>query len=121
MTELKGRTALVTGAGGGLGSAIARALAAAGVHLALSDRPGVDLTALLAEVTAHGVHAESVPADLMDRDQRLALVPDAEKAIGPLDILVNNAGVEYMTRRSPSGPPRTSRSPPRSTCSLSCS
>jgi short-subunit dehydrogenase len=93
--ELRGRTALLTGAAGGLGGFIARALAAEGVDLALCDLPDAPLGGLLEELRVQGVRAESVPADLTDREQASGVVARAEEAIGPLDILVNNAGVEF--------------------------
>ena len=95
MEELRGRNALVTGAGGGLGGYIARALAGQGVNLALSDLESVPVDELLDELRGSGVRAEKVPADLRDREQLGALVARAEEAIGPLDILVNNAGLEF--------------------------
>ena len=93
--ELRGRNALVTGAGGGLGGYIARALAGQGVNLALSDLPSAPVDELLEELRGHGVRAEAVAADLRDREQLEGLVGKAEEAIGPLDILVNNAGLEF--------------------------
>ncbi len=93
--ELRGRNALVTGAGGGLGVYIARALAGQGVNLALSDLQATSLDELIDELRGHGVRIEAVPADLTDRKQLEALVGRAEEAIGPLDILVNNAGLEF--------------------------
>jgi short-subunit dehydrogenase len=93
--ELRGANALITGAGGGLGHYIARALAAEGVNVALSDLPSDELAALRDEIGACGVKAEAVPADLRDRKQLDNLVAKAEEAIGPLDVLVNNAGLEY--------------------------
>jgi short-subunit dehydrogenase len=92
--QLRGRNALVTGAAGGLGGYIARALAAEGVNLALSDLPEAPLDELIAELGV-GVEVESVPADLMERDEAEGLVARAEDALGPLDILVNNAGLEF--------------------------
>jgi short-subunit dehydrogenase len=93
--ELRGRNALVTGAAGGLGGYIARALAGQGVNLALSDLPSAPVDELLSELRGHRVRAEAVAADLTDRKQLEALVGKAEEAIGPLDILVNNAGLEF--------------------------
>ena len=93
--ELRGRNALVTGAGGGLGGYIARALAGQGVNLALSDLHATSLDELIEELGGHGRARRAVPADLTDRKQLEALVGQAEEAIGPLDILVNNAGVEF--------------------------
>ncbi|MEH3061383.1 MAG: 3-oxoacyl-[acyl-carrier-protein] reductase [Methylobacterium radiotolerans] len=90
MFDLTGRKALVTGATGGLGQAIARALHAQGAAVALSGTRPAALEALAAEL---GERASPVAADLSDRDSVEGLVPAAEAAIGPLDILVNNAGI----------------------------
>lgn len=90
MFDLTGRKALVTGATGGLGQAIARGLHAQGAHVALSGTRQAALEALAAEL---GERASPVVADLADKDSVEGLVPAAEAAIGPLDILVNNAGI----------------------------
>ncbi len=95
MEELRGRNALVTGAGGGLGGYIARALAVEGVNLALTDLPEAPVDGLAAELRSRGVRVEHVPADLTERDERHRLATWAEEALGPVDILVNNAGVEF--------------------------
>jgi short-subunit dehydrogenase len=92
---LRGRNALLTGAGGGLGGYIARALAAEGVNLALTDLPGAELDGLAAELRSRGVEVGCAPADLGDADQRQRLAAWAAEALGPLDILVNNAGLEF--------------------------
>ena len=93
--ELRDRNALLTGAGGGLGGYIARALADRGANLALSDLPSASLDELVEQSRGRGVRAEAVGADLTDRKQLDALVGRAEESIGPLDILVNNAGLEF--------------------------
>jgi 3-oxoacyl-[acyl-carrier protein] reductase len=90
MFDLTGRKALVTGATGGLGQAIARALHSQGATVALSGTRQAALEALAAEL---GERASPVVADLSDKDSVEGLVPAAEAAIGPLDILVNNAGI----------------------------
>ena len=90
MFDLTGRNALVTGATGGLGQAIARALHAAGANVALSGTRAEALEALAAEL---GERASPVPANLAEAAAVEALVPAAEAAVGPLDILVNNAGI----------------------------
>ncbi len=90
MFDLTGRKALVTGATGGLGGAIARALHAQGAQVAISGTRRAALDALAAEL-GEGVHA--VEADLSDKASVEALVPAAEVALGGLDILVNNAGI----------------------------
>jgi 3-oxoacyl-[acyl-carrier protein] reductase len=89
MFDLTGMTALVTGASGGLGSAIARALAAQGARLALSGTRVAPLEALAGELPGSVV----LPCDLADGAAVDALVPAAVAALGSLDILVNNAGV----------------------------
>jgi 3-oxoacyl-[acyl-carrier protein] reductase len=89
MFRLDGRTALVTGASGGIGAAIARALHAQGAAVALSGTRRDALEALAAEL---GGRAHVCPADLRDPAAPDALVAAAEAAAGPLAILVNNAG-----------------------------
>jgi short-subunit dehydrogenase len=93
--QLRGRNALVTGAAGGLGGYIARQLAGEGVNLALSDLPGAPLDELMSELREAGVAVESIPADLMVRQEVEGLVGRAEDSVGPLDIVVNNAGLEF--------------------------
>ena len=95
MKELRGRIALITGAGGGLGAYIARELAGQGVDLALTDLPEAAVDGLSAELRTRGVEVKHAPADLTDREERRRLVTWAEDALGPIDILVNNAGVEF--------------------------
>ena len=91
MFDLSGMTALVTGASGGLGSAIAKALAGQGARLALSGSNAEKLTAFR---NALGGEHVAVPANLSDRVAVDALVPAATEALGgKLDILINNAGV----------------------------
>ena len=80
----------MTGASGGLGGAIARALDAQGASVALSGTRSDALEALAAELT---VRAHAAPCDLADAVAAEALVPKVEAALGPIDILVNNAGV----------------------------
>ncbi len=89
MFDLTGKTALVTGATGGIGGAVARALHAQGAKLALSGTRKDVLDALAAELGGAAV----LPCNLADKEQVEALVPDAEKALGQLDILVANAGI----------------------------
>ena len=90
MFDLTGKTALVTGASGGLGGAIARALHAQGATVTLSGTRAEALEALATELGAR-VHVQA--CNLADKASVEALVPAAEKAMGALDILVNNAGV----------------------------
>jgi 3-oxoacyl-[acyl-carrier protein] reductase len=90
MFDLTGRKALVTGASGGIGGAIARALHAQGATVALS---GTRRAALDEVAAGLGDRVTVIEADLSDKDSVEALVPAAEAAMDGLDILVNNAGV----------------------------
>ena len=89
MFDLTGKTALVTGASGGIGGAIARAIHAQGGSVALSGTRQPALDALAAEL---GDRVAVCPADLREAGSAEALVTAAEAALGPLVILVNNAG-----------------------------
>ncbi len=90
MFNLSGKTALVTGATGGIGGSIARSLHAQGAMVALSGTRKEVLDQLAAEL---GERAFVVPADLSNAESVEALVPAAEAAMGSVDILVNNAGL----------------------------
>lgn len=89
MFDLTGKTALVTGASGGIGGAIARALHAQGAQITLSGTRSDALEALAGEL---GAGVGCLPCDLADPDAVAVLAKDAEAAMGGLDILVNNAG-----------------------------
>jgi 3-oxoacyl-[acyl-carrier protein] reductase len=91
MFSLNGKCALVTGASGGIGAAIATALHSQGARVALSGTRREALEALAA--TLGGERCFITPANLSDRASIEALVPAAEAAMGGLDILVNNAGI----------------------------
>ena len=90
MFDLEGKHALVTGASGGIGGAIARALHGRGARVALSGtrRDALDV---LAGALGDGAHV--VPCDLADEAAVAALAKQAETAMGGLDIVVNNAGI----------------------------
>lgn len=90
MFRLDGKSALVTGASGGIGAGIARALHAQGAKVALSGTRRDALEALAAEL---GEGAAVCPADLREAGSAEALIAAAEAACGPLAILVNNAGL----------------------------
>ena len=90
MFDLSGRTALVTGASGGIGGAIAKALHGAGAKLAISGTRRDALEALAGEL---GGEVQVLPCNLADPEATAALAGQAEAALGQLDILVNNAGL----------------------------
>jgi 3-oxoacyl-[acyl-carrier protein] reductase len=90
MFDLSGMTALVTGASGGIGSAIAKGLAAQGARLAVSGSNVEKLDAFRAGLGGDHV---ALACDLSDAAAVDALVPRAVEALGQLDILVNNAGI----------------------------
>ncbi len=90
MFDMTGKKALVTGASGGIGGAIARALHGAGAEVALSGTREEPLQALAADL---GERAHVVACNLSDRDAVAALPGQATEAMGGLDILVNNAGI----------------------------
>ena len=91
---LAGRVALVTGASGGIGAAVSRALAHAGASVALSyahDAARAD--ELARELAGGGARVLTAGADLSDREALQQLVDDVERELGPVDVLVPNAGV----------------------------
>src|SRR5690242_13977201 len=90
MFDLSGQTALVTGASGGIGGAIARALYRQGAQVAVTGTRTAVLAALAEEL---GERAHPLTADLADPGSPDRLVREAEAAMGPIDILVNNAGI----------------------------
>ncbi len=90
MFDLSGKTALVTGASGGIGGAIARALHAQGAAVVLSGTRREALEALASEL---GERAHVAVADLSDAAAADGLIAEAERLAGPLGILVNNAGL----------------------------
>jgi short-subunit dehydrogenase len=107
MRDLRGRTAVVTGASRGIGAYIARALARYGVNLALAARSAAELEAVAQEVEALGAvgaKAVAVKTDVTKEKDRKALVERTESELGPIDILVNNAGIEQIIRFSKQDP-----------------
>jgi 3-oxoacyl-[acyl-carrier protein] reductase len=90
MFDLKGKSALVTGASGGIGTDIARALHSAGAVVALSGTRVEPLEALAAEL---GERSHVLPCNLSDAEAVEALPKQAIEAMGAMDILVNNAGI----------------------------
>ena len=90
MFDLSGENALITGASGGIGGAIAKSLHAAGATVALSGTRVEPLEALAKEL---GSNAHVLPCNLSDAEAVAALPKQAADAMGSVDILVNNAGI----------------------------
>lgn len=91
--QLQGRTALVTGASVGIGRAVAKALAAEGVHLAISARRAEKLEELAVEIVAAGATAPTlIVQDMLAPDAAQRIAAAALAGLGAVDILVNNAG-----------------------------
>jgi len=92
MESLKNKIALVTGAGKGIGKAIAIALAKEGAHVGLIARTEKDVHAVAAEINGLGVKASFATADVSNREQIEEAVAKLQNDLGPIDILINNAG-----------------------------
>jgi NAD(P)-dependent dehydrogenase (short-subunit alcohol dehydrogenase family) len=93
MSKLQGRVALVTGAGRGIGRAIALALANEGARVAVTARTAAELEEVVSSIQSQGGQARALTADLADRAAPRRVVEATAAAFGPVDILVNNAGV----------------------------
>ena len=91
--KLAAQTAIVTGAGRGIGRAIAERFAAEGARVALVSRTAEELDALAREIADAGGTAKSFVADVSELDQVQGAVASVEDALGPVDVLMNNAGV----------------------------
>lgn len=92
--ELRGRVCILTGATGGIGAALARALAADGLRLALVARRVTELESLAGELGAAGGEARAYPTDLLDPIATAEMVRKVHEELGPVTVLINNAGVE---------------------------
>jgi NAD(P)-dependent dehydrogenase (short-subunit alcohol dehydrogenase family) len=97
MQRLAGKTAVVTGAGQGIGEAIALAFAAEGAAVVVAERKVDTGAAVAGRIAAKGGRALFVPTDVADRTQVEAMARAAEAAFGPVDILVNNAGINVAS------------------------
>jgi NAD(P)-dependent dehydrogenase (short-subunit alcohol dehydrogenase family) len=90
---LQNQIALVTGAGRGIGRAIALALAAEGAKVAITARTTDELEEVAQQIKSRGGNSLSISADLADRGAAAKIVSQVKNALGPVEILVNNAGV----------------------------
>jgi NAD(P)-dependent dehydrogenase (short-subunit alcohol dehydrogenase family) len=92
--DLKGKVAIVTGGGTGMGKAVSTLLAASGVNVAVNySRSEADAVATAEELTAAGVEALPIRADVSVASDVAAMVEQTERQLGRVDILVNNAGI----------------------------
>lgn len=94
--ELKGKSALVTGAGSGIGAALARGLGEIGVTVVCTARTQADLDAVAGEIKAAGGAAFAVAADATDADQMKALAANIDAELGGLDLAYLNAGGNWQ-------------------------
>src|SRR5262245_58701332 len=90
--DLRGKVALITGGNGGIGLGIARGLAQAGADVAIVGRNEAKNAAALDELSALGVRATGIIADVTDAAQAARMVAEAAERLGGVDILVANAG-----------------------------
>ena len=111
MKDLRGRTAVITGAASGIGLGIAHALGDAGMDLVVSDIEPDPLDDAAKELSAYGTRILAVPTNVADRAAVAALADDAYGEMGRVDVLCSNAGVGVFPR---------SRRRPRPTGTGSC-
>src|SRR5688572_13055481 len=96
MFSLAGKTALVTGAGSGIGAAIAETMAAAGAHVFATDREADTAAATASRIQKSGGRADTLTLDVADEAACARAVAAVAAAAGRLDILVNNAGIGHV-------------------------
>ena len=96
MFDLQGKVAVVTGAGSGIGAAIARVFARQGATIAAADRDTTAAGRIASEITTSGGTAMGYPCDVSDPDAVAALFRSLEGDHGRVDILVNNAGIAHV-------------------------
>jgi len=98
MDRLSGKTAVVTGGGRGLGSAIATAMAAEGAHVLVVDRNGAAANDIVLQIKASGGSASAETLDIIDHEAVLAFGERMVEQYGKIDVLVNNAGIAPRIR-----------------------
>ncbi len=91
--SLKGRGAVVTGGGRGIGRAVARSLAERGAAVVVSARSTDEIEAVAAELQADGFEAHAVTCDVADEESVKAMAAEATERLGTVDVVVNNAGI----------------------------
>jgi len=96
----RGKTALVTGGGRGIGRAIALGFARLGANVVIASRKPENLTPTAAEIAALGAQCLAVPTNIRETDQVDALVQQAIARFGAIDCLINNAGGQFPARPS---------------------
>ncbi|MBC2640693.1 MULTISPECIES: acetoin reductase [unclassified Rhodococcus (in: high G+C Gram-positive bacteria)] len=106
---IEGKVALITGAGQGIGRAIALRLASDGADIAVVDVNGDKTEAVAGEVRSRGAKAISIVADVTARDQVQAAVDQADDELGSFDIIVNNAGIAQVNPIADVTPDEVSR------------
>ncbi len=93
MQNLTGKTALITGAGRGIGRATAIAFAKEGINVGLVGRTAANLEEVAKELSQYGVNVTMATADVSDNESVIAAVDHIKSELGPIDILINNAGI----------------------------
>lgn len=96
MFSLSGKVALVTGAGSGIGAAIAETLASAGARVFATDRDASTATATAERIRRADGRAEAAPLDVVDEEACLAIAQMIVRESGAVDVLVNNAGLGHV-------------------------
>ena len=94
--HIDGKVVLITGAGQGIGRAIALRLAKDGAHIAIVDVHDAKTKAVADEVIKLGRKATTFKADVTQRDEVYAAIEHAEKALGGFDVMINNAGIAQV-------------------------
>jgi NAD(P)-dependent dehydrogenase (short-subunit alcohol dehydrogenase family) len=98
MTDIKGRNALITGGGSGIGEALAKALAAEGANIAVADIILANAQRVAGEIKAAGGTAVAVACDVCERDSIKRMKEEVNAALGPVSLLVANAGATSFER-----------------------